>query len=102
VPLTLEDDDQVPHLHFRDAHDYEVVALNDITNGFVFERPATITSLQADTVTCSFAGGCDYTIFAEGLTSSLMHSEDSSIEVCGNTCELNEGSSDEGQATCTL
>ena len=37
-----------------------------------------------------------------GLTSSLLNSEVNSIDVCGNTCVVDESSSDNLQVTCTL
>jgi hypothetical protein len=51
---------------------------------------------------CSFAGGCDYTIVSPGLKSSLSGIDNSSIEVCGNTCIFDAEQSDAGQSTCHL
>ena len=107
VPLTLEDDKEVPHLHFVWPGNNEVVALH--ADDFAFARPAVIFTGQvvlnnlsaAREVTCSFAGGCDYTIIAEGLRPSLMDTENNRIEVCGNTCELS-AEIEEGRVTCTV
>jgi hypothetical protein len=51
---------------------------------------------------CSFAGGCDYTIVSPGLKSSLSGIDNSSIEVCGNTCIFDAEQSDAGLSTCHL
>ena len=51
---------------------------------------------------CSFAGGCKYTVKAPGLTSSLQADESTTIEICGNTCEVDPTTSDGTQTVCTL
>lgn len=100
VPLTVTDDNEVPHLHFViTTADYEIVALQE--TDFEFAKPSTITINKAEGIECSFAGGCEYTIISEGLTSALMNNENS-IQVCGNTCIFEESLSDGGQATCIL
>lgn len=69
-----------------------------IPNPFV---PA-LTTPSTPTLTCSFAGGCPYTIAAEGLAASLAADEINSITVCGTRCEFSEALSDADQATCIL
>ena len=53
-------------------------------------------------LSCSFQGGCPYTVYADGLTSSLLNSESNSIDVCGNPCVIDAENSDATQTTCTL
>ena len=66
-----------------------------------YNPPSLLTIDQADDVTCSFAGGCSLSVTAPGLTAALRNSDENSITVCGNVCEL-DSSSDEGIATCSL
>ena len=44
-------------------------------------------------LSCSFQGGCSYTVTAAGLTSSLTVSETNQIDVCGNPCIINTAES---------
>jgi len=54
-------------------------------------------------LSCSFQGGCSYSVTASGLTSSLLNSSSANqIDVCGNPCVINEAASDSTQTTCTL
>jgi len=99
VPLLFEDDDAVPKLAFTGEDDYEIFALQ---TGVEMTRPDALTIHEENGVQCSFAGGCEYSIVAEGLTSALINTSGSSIEVCGNVCELDATRSNEGRATCML
>lgn len=45
-------------------------------------------------LTCSFQGGCSYTVTAAGLTASLTDSATNQIDVCGNPCVINSAESD--------
>lgn len=53
-------------------------------------------------LSCSFQGGCAYTVTSDGLTSTLTDSETNYIDVCGNTCVIDSDASDADQTTCTL
>ena len=53
-------------------------------------------------LSCSFQGGCSYSVSAVGLTASLIDSATNSIDVCGNPCVINAEESDADQLTCTL
>lgn len=53
-------------------------------------------------LSCSFQGGCSYSVTAAGLTASLSGSSTNWIDVCGNPCVINSDSSDSEQTTCTL
>lgn len=116
----IDDDDSTnpqlhPQLHFVDtltvnsvdydyeirAHKTEYDAINN-PNGFTFTRPADLTIDAAADVTCSYAGGCDFTVTAHGLTAALLSSEENSIDVCGNPCMLKESQSTAVLATCQL
>lgn len=53
-------------------------------------------------LSCSFQGGCSYTVTSDGLTSTLTDSETNYIDVCGNNCVIDTDASDADQTTCTL
>ena len=53
-------------------------------------------------LTCSFQGGCSYTVTASGLTSSLLSSDSNSIDFCGNPCIVDEGASSATETVCKL
>jgi len=98
VPTVIVEDNEVPKLHFV-ATDFEIRAQEALTNAYTAEPLLTIN--QADSVSCSFAGGCSFSVTAPGLTAALQSSDENQITVCGNVCVL-DSSSDEGIATCTL
>ena len=63
--------------------------------------PSDITVTNSLSVTdstsglsCSFQGGCSYTVTAAGLTASLSGSSTNQIDVCGNPCVINAAESD--------
>ena len=63
--------------------------------------PSDITVTNSLSVTdstsglsCSFQGGCSYTVTAAGLTASLSGSSTNQIDVCGNPCVINAAASD--------
>lgn len=64
-------------------------------------NPLVINSVQQDTVT-SFAGGSSYTIQASGLANALIGSEANTIMICEQECVVDEDSSLESEATCTI
>ena len=82
--------------------EYPLILVALKSDDFTFFGTATLNINEQDDVTCSFAGGCQYSIVAQGLTSSLANTPQSSIEVCGNTCLFSADQSDSGQATCVL
>ena len=53
-------------------------------------------------LSCSFQGGCPYTITAAGLTATFIGDETNSINVCGNPCTIDTDASDADQMTCNL
>ena len=53
-------------------------------------------------LSCSFQGGCSYTVTSDGLTSTLADSEVDYIDVCGNPCAISVAESDASQLTCVL
>lgn len=53
-------------------------------------------------LSCSFQGGCSYTITSDGLTSTLTDSETNYVDVCGNNCVVDSDASNADQTTCTL
>ena len=78
--------------------DLQLIALPmDIT----VENTLSVTDSTSG-LSCSFQGGCSYTVTAAGLTASLTDSETNQIDVCGNPCVINADESDADQVTCTL
>ena len=45
-------------------------------------------------LSCSFQGGCSYSVTAAGLTASLTNSATNQIDVCGNPCVVDSANSD--------
>lgn len=79
--------------------DEQIIAFQ---TGITVENGLTITDSTSG-LSCSFQGGCSYTVTANGLTASLQADEESSyIEVCGNACILDADASDASAAVCTL
>ena len=83
--------------------------LNTGANSLVAAQDASITISNALSVSsstsglsCSFAGGCPYTVTAASLTATLVGSTTDYIDVCGNKCAIDEANSDSSQLTCTL
>ena len=64
-----------------------------VQNGIELLNESDLSGSTAD-LSCSFQGGCSYTITGTGLTSSLLNSDVNSIDVCGNPCVIDEDASD--------
>ena len=65
------------------------------------ENALSVTS-STSALTCSFQGGCPYTVTSAGLFATLKDSSADSISVCGRTCEIDDAASDADQVTCKL
>lgn len=77
---------------------YQVTAVEIASN-------ALSVSGSSSGLTCSFQGGCAYSVTANGLTSVLLPGEEAHenrIEVCGQRCEVDASASDASQATCIV
>ena len=72
-----------------------------VQNDIELLNESDLSGSTAD-LSCSFQGGCSYTITGTGLTSSLLNSDINNIDVCGNPCVIDQDASDATQATCTL
>ena len=71
----------------------------------VIDLELTNELLVADStsgLSCSFQGGCPYTVTSAGLTATLLGNSANSIDVCGNPCVVDTEASDADQVTCTL
>jgi len=53
-------------------------------------------------LTCSFQGGCPYTVTAAGLLTTLKDSPTDKIDVCGKPCVIDEANSSADAVQCTL
>ena len=53
-------------------------------------------------LSCSFAGGCSYTVSGNGIAGALQSSSQNQITVCGSKCELDLAASSGSEAVCTL
>ena len=97
VPAT--DSEVTPTLVFVvAADDTEDTAL---TGGQTIINPLTVTGGQSG-LTCSFEGGCYYSIGGTGLASTLAGNSDNSVTVCNQRCEIDIGESDADNAKCVL
>jgi hypothetical protein len=57
---------------------------------------------STENLSCSFQGGCPYTVTANGLTSTISGDSSSRIDVCGRECVLDATASTSTATTCTL
>lgn len=64
-----------------------------VQNGVLLMNESDLTDSTSG-LSCSFQGGCSYSVTGTGLTSSLLNSEVNSIDVCGNPCLIDEDASD--------
>lgn len=71
-------------------------------NGDVTLQNTLSVTASTSGLSCSFQGGCSYTVTSDGLTSTLTDSETNYIDVCGNNCVIDTDASDADQTTCTL
>ena len=72
-----------------------------ITGGITITNAAG-TSVGETGLSCSFAGGCLYTITGTGLTSSLQGDDANTVTVCEQECVLDTTTSTISAAKCTL
>ena len=85
-----------------------LVALTDSDEQLIaFQTDILITNALSVTdstsgLSCSFQGGCSYSVTANGLFSTLEANESSYIDVCGNQCVLDSAASSASEAVCTL
>ena len=89
----------VPTLYFKNADNTQVSA-NPPTVPVTIANPATVGSSTTG-LSCSFAGGCAYTVTGNGLYSTLQQAGNS-IDVCGTPCILSTTLSDASKAVCLL
>jgi hypothetical protein len=97
--VPLSDDPVIPTLVFHTTADsLENTAL---TGDVTFTKAAgTFTGESA--LSCSFEGGCLYSITGTGLASSLAGNDDNKVMVCGNECLLDLDASDVTTAKCAV
>lgn len=64
---------------------------------------AVTVSASSTGVECSFQGGCNYEVTANGLTSTLKATGTADkIDVCGETCVLDDTASNASKVVCKL
>ena len=101
VGIPIADSATVPKLIFSSTEDgSQLVAYADAAS-VELTNPLAVRDSTAG-LECSFAGGCQYTVKASGLTASLLGDDQSYIDVCGNNCVLDTDLSDDSQTVCTL
>jgi hypothetical protein len=91
---------EVPEILF--TADGSAVAIQAILDPAAFlDNQLAVSSSTLDAV-CSFAGGCDFSVAAPGLTQMIQSDpENNKIQVCGQVCELST-SADSATAVCKL
>jgi len=80
-----------------DVTKIEYYAQNVVT----LSNPLAITDNTA-ALKCSFAGGCQMDVMAEGLTTMLKASKNNYISVCGQKCDLMDNQSDLSKSSCAV
>ena len=88
VPLSLTASS--PMLSFKHQTLNEQLIANQ---GGIGLTNAAVISDSTTGLSCSFQGGCAYTVTATGLTSNLLNSSTNSIDVCGNPCLIDTSAS---------
>jgi DUF2075 family protein len=71
----------------------------DNSAAVTLDNPASAPTSTA--TSCSFAGGCSYTISGAGFYASLQNS-DNSISLCAETCVVDDALSTASEVVCTL
>jgi hypothetical protein len=77
----------IPELYFQsiaDTHNHDWANLNELT----ITKPLSVTSSTAS-LSCSYAGGCNYEIVSDGLY-ALLTDKENQVDVCGNRCVVDE------------
>ena len=80
-----------------DQDDQTIAYLSNVS----FTNAVSVTDSTTG-LSCSFQGGCVYSVTAAGLTSTLKSDPTSQIDVCGQPCTLIEADSSATSAVCTL
>lgn len=85
-----------------------MLSLADETSQLVAAQASAVTLDNTLSVTdsttglsCSFQGGCPYTITSAGLLTTLKDSKTDQIDMCGNPCVIDESTSTADAVTCT-
>jgi len=87
----------VPIVSFEHQAGYAIKAVGNAS----LANPMVISTVTSRS--CSFAGGCDLEINADGLTTMLKQDPSKNfVKVCGEKCEINTNSSTGSKAVCTL
>ena len=89
--VPISDTGVAPVLRFdHQSLNEQLVAIN----GGVTLTNAMSISDSTSGLSCSFQGGCAYTVTATGLASLLYGTSENRIDVCGNTCTIDTSASD--------
>ena len=91
-------DAAVAQLVFTDVSGVE---LTSDANGQTLTNTLSIGA-GASGLSCSFAGGCVYTVDGNGIAGAIQGNDSNMITVCGNECALDLSASTAGQAACRL
>jgi hypothetical protein len=101
VPVSADNDNAQPTLVFKKNSNMFIAAFDKAFTQDTSAADLVINEVPSD-LRCSFAGGCIYSIVSPGLTRTLTDTDNSSIEVCGNTCILDTDISNSGSTRCRL
>ena len=93
----------VPYIFFVDPVDQVRHMACQNLEATVLTNPLSINSGASTAgLECSFAGGCNYSVAASGLSAALKANPNNYIEICENKCVFQESLSTDSQATCTV
>lgn len=85
-------------IFIADSDAHELTAYSDGT--VLIDNVLTVSSSSAG-LSCSFAGGCEYSINAQGLFSNFADAANQ-VTVCGNVCEISATASSDATTVCIL
>lgn len=98
--VPLSETDASPSVVFRSTANPDTDQLTAVNDSVVLSNPPASAPTSTAT-TCSFAGGCSYTISGDGFYASMQNS-DNSISVCAVACEIDDDASSASEIVCTL
>lgn len=97
--VPLAETEVAPSVVFRSTSNPDTDQLTAVNDSVTLSNPASTPTSTA--TSCSFAGGCSYTITGDGFYASMQNSANS-ISVCAVACEIDDDASSASEIVCTL
>jgi hypothetical protein len=99
IGVPLSESEVAPLVVFRSTSNPDTDQLTAVNDSVTLSNPASTPTSTA--TSCSFAGGCSYTISGDGFYASMQNSANS-ISVCAVACEIDDDASSASEIVCTL